>query len=127
MYTEASKLSTRLQIGTTNKTILWAFKAIKISNSVAHTRLMSQHVTEDRDAAKVRAICLTFKNRASYVQDERTATLQMLHFIYFFSTKISTEYFKHAAHSPFFSSKCHLFRNVTFWFLYYSHFTYKVC
>jgi len=27
---------------------------------------------------------LTFKNRASYIQDERTATLQMLHFIYFF-------------------------------------------
>ena len=27
----------------------------------------------------------------------------MLHFIYFFSTSISTEYFKHAAHSPFFS------------------------
>jgi hypothetical protein len=27
---------------------------------------------------------LTFKNRASYIQDRRTATLQMLHFIYFF-------------------------------------------
>ena len=27
---------------------------------------------------------LTFKNRASYIQDGRTATLQMLHFIYFF-------------------------------------------
>ena len=32
----------------------------------------------------------------------RTANLQMLHFIYY-STNISTEYFKHAAHSPFFS------------------------
>ena len=31
----------------------------------------------------------------------RTAYLQMLHFIYY-STNISTEYFKHAAHSPFF-------------------------
>jgi Na+/alanine symporter len=47
---------------------------------------------------------LTFKNLASYMQDGRTAILQMLHFIYFFSTIISTEYFKHAAHSPFFSS-----------------------
>ena len=29
---------------------------------------------------------LTFKNRASYIQDGRTATLQMLHFyIYFFN------------------------------------------
>jgi cytochrome bd-type quinol oxidase subunit 2 len=32
----------------------------------------------------------------------RTANLQMLHFIYY-STNIRTEYFKHAAHSPFFS------------------------
>jgi len=31
----------------------------------------------------------------------------------FFSTNISTEYFKHAAHSPFFSSKCRLFYNAT--------------
>jgi hypothetical protein len=57
---------------------------------------------------------LTFKNRASYIQDGRTATLQVLHFIYIFSTTISTEYFKHAAHSPFFSSKCCLFHNATF-------------
>ena len=32
----------------------------------------------------------------------RTANFQMLHFIYY-STNIRTEYFKHAAHSPFFS------------------------
>jgi len=38
----------------------------------------------------------------------------MLHFIYIFSTNISTEYFKHAAHSPFFSSKSRLFHNATF-------------
>jgi len=57
---------------------------------------------------------LTFKNRVSYIQDWRTATLQILHFIYIFSTNISTEYFKHAAHSPFFSSKCRLFYNATF-------------
>ena len=31
-----------------------------------------------------------------------------------FSTNISTEYFKHAAHSPFFSSKCRFFHNATF-------------
>jgi hypothetical protein len=30
---------------------------------------------------------LTFKNRASYIQDGRTATLQMLHFIYIFFNK----------------------------------------
>ena len=33
----------------------------------------------------------------------RTANLQMLQFIYY-STNICTEYFKHAAHSPFFFS-----------------------
>jgi hypothetical protein len=35
-------------------------------------------------------------------------------YIYFFSTNISTEYFKHDAHSPFFSSKCRLFHNANF-------------
>ena len=35
-------------------------------------------------------------------------------FYIFLSTNISTEYFKHAAHSPFFSSKCRLFHNATF-------------
>jgi hypothetical protein len=45
---------------------------------------------------------LIFKNRASYIYDGRTTTLQMLHFIYIFSTNVSTEYFKHAAHTPFF-------------------------
>ena len=49
-------------------------------------------------------------------------------FYIFFSTNISTEYFKHAAYSPFFSSKCRLFHNATFfWFLCYSHLTYRVC
>jgi hypothetical protein len=57
---------------------------------------------------------LTFKKLASYIYDGRTANLQILHFIYFFSTNISTEYFKHAAYSPFFSSKCRLFHNASF-------------
>jgi hypothetical protein len=34
--------------------------------------------------------------------------------LYIFSTNISTEYFKHAAHSPFLFSKCRLFHNATF-------------
>jgi len=34
--------------------------------------------------------------------------------MYIFSTNISTEYFKYAAHSLFFSSKCRLFHNATF-------------
>jgi hypothetical protein len=52
---------------------------------------------------------LTFRNLVSYIKDGSTTILQMLHFIYLFSTNISTEYFKHAAHSPFFSSKCRFF------------------
>jgi len=34
--------------------------------------------------------------------------------LYIFSTNISTEYFKHAAYSPLFSSKCRLFHNAAF-------------
>jgi hypothetical protein len=34
--------------------------------------------------------------------------------LYIFLTNLSTEYFKHAAHSLFFSSKCRLFHNATF-------------
>jgi hypothetical protein len=34
--------------------------------------------------------------------------------LYVFLTDISAEYFKHAAHSPFFYSKCRLFHNATF-------------
>jgi hypothetical protein len=35
-------------------------------------------------------------------------------FYIFFSTNISTEYFKQDAHTPFFSSKWRLFHNATF-------------
>jgi hypothetical protein len=51
--------------------------------------------------------CVLYKGRAyRYPPD--------VAFHIFFSTNISTEYFKHAAHSPFFSSKCYLFHNATF-------------
>jgi hypothetical protein len=50
-----------------------------------------------------------------------------LHFIYFFSTNISTEYFKHAAHSPFFSSKCRLFHNATVFGSCIIHILYTGC
>jgi hypothetical protein len=35
-------------------------------------------------------------------------------FYIYFLTNICTDYFKHAAHSPFFSSECRLFHNTTF-------------
>jgi hypothetical protein len=50
---------------------------------------------------------LTFKNRATYICDGRTAILQMF-ILYIFSTNKNTENFKHFVHSPFFSSKCRL-------------------
>jgi hypothetical protein len=59
-------------------------------------------------SSELLTVSLTFKNCASYIEDGRTGTLQMLHFTYIVSTNISTEYFKHAAHSPFFFSKCSL-------------------
>jgi len=48
-------------------------------------------------------------------------------FYILFSTTISTEYFKHAAHSPFFSSKCRLFHNATFFGSCIIHVLHTVC
>jgi hypothetical protein len=42
-------------------------------------------------------------------------------FYMFFSTTINTKYFKHSAHSPFFSSKCRLFHNATYFGLCIIH------
>jgi len=91
--------------------------------------LLAKHINSMMLAAgeQVSSLVLTFKDRASYIQDGRTATLQMLHFLYFFSTNISTEYFKHAAHSPFFSSKCRLFHNATSFASYIIHILHTGC
>ena len=48
-------------------------------------------------------------------------------FYIFFSTNISSEYFKHAAHSPFFSSKCRLFHTATFFGSCIIHILYTEC
>jgi hypothetical protein len=56
-------------------------------------------------------VSLTFKNRALlYIGWVYRYPPNVIFYI-FFSTNISTEYFKHAEHSPFFSSKCRLFHN----------------
>ena len=55
-----------------------------------------------------------------------TANLQMLHFVYY-STNIRTEYFKHAAPPRFFSSKCCLFHNATFFGSCIIHILYTEC
>jgi hypothetical protein len=48
-------------------------------------------------------------------------------FYIYFSTNIGIEYFKHAAHSPFLSSKCRLFHNVTFFGSYIIHILHTEC
>jgi len=77
----------------------------------------------------IQLIFLTFKNRASYLYIGRSYRYPPdVAFYIFFSTNISTEYFKHAAHSPFFSSKYGLFHNATFFGSCIIHiFTYRVC
>jgi hypothetical protein len=100
---------------------------IKLSQNFLYNTYFLHHITsatiwshyEDRGSIFSQNIrkfnlWLTFKNCVSYIKDGHTTTLQMLHFIFFFSKNISTEYFKHAAHSPTFSSKCHLFHNAAF-------------
>ena len=59
----------------------------------------------------------------------RTASLTSKRCIlYIYSTNIGTEYFKHGIYSPFFSlQNAVCFIILTIWFLYYSHFIYRVC
>jgi hypothetical protein len=64
---------------------------------------------------------LTFKNRA-YVPLPCKCCI-----LYIFSTNISTEYFKHAAHSPSFSSKCLLFHSATFFGFCIIHILHTEC
>ena len=48
--------------------------------------------------------------------------------LYIYSTNIGTEYFKHGIYSPFFPlQKAVCFIIITFWFMYHSHFIYRVC
>jgi hypothetical protein len=55
------------------------------------------------------------KSHASYIYRTGVPLPSRCCILYIFiSTNISTEYFKHAAHSPFFSSKCRLFHNTIF-------------
>jgi hypothetical protein len=48
-------------------------------------------------------------------------------FYIIFSTNISAEYFKHAAYSPFFSSKCRFFHNANFFGSCIIHILYTGC
>jgi hypothetical protein len=69
---------------------------------------------------------LTFKNRASYIGRAYRYPPDVAFYIYFL-TNISIEYFKQAAHAPFFSSKCRLFHNATFFGSYIIHILHTGC
>ena len=57
---------------------------------------------------------LTFSRLMTYICRTSPLTSRCC-ILYTYSTNIRTEYFKHATHSPFFSSsKCHLFHNAIF-------------
>jgi hypothetical protein len=64
--------------------------------------------------------CVQYKERAYRYPPE-------VAFYIFFSTKISTEYFKHAAHSRVFSSKCRLFHNANFFGFCIIHILHTEC
>jgi len=49
-----------------------------------HCAMSLQTLVHLSHGAAIHAV-LTFKNRASYILDGRTNTLQMMHFIYFFN------------------------------------------
>ena len=69
---------------------------------------------------------LTFKNLRSIYRTGVPLPSRCC-ILYIFSTNISTEYFKHAAHSPFFSSKCRVFHNATFFVFCIIHILHTGC
>jgi hypothetical protein len=58
------------------------------------------------------AVILTFKNLSPIYIGR--AYRYPTNVAFYIKKNISTEYFKHVAHSPFFSPKCRLFHNATF-------------
>jgi hypothetical protein len=95
---------------------------LKINNS--HKTDTSRFLSNEHTATN-----LTFKNRASYVRVYGTGVPLPSKFciLYIFSTNINTKYFKDAAHTPFFSSKCRLFHNATFFGSYIIHILHIGC
>jgi hypothetical protein len=59
--------------------------AAKMTEELRQPNEKSNAIQEGIQHTKARlGEVLTFKNRASYIQDGHTATLQILHFVYFF-------------------------------------------
>ena len=91
----------------------WTYTVTDYVRTTYGLRRLTRILTLNKENLSLRAT-LTFKNRASYIYRTGVPLPSRCCILYIFSSNISTEYFKHAAHSPFFSSKCRLFHNATF-------------
>ena len=87
--------------------------SVCLLNPRSHIRVPMTTVTTTHSVTFTTKL-LTFKNRASYIYRTGVPLPSRCCILYISSTTVSTEYFKHAAHSPLFSSKCRLFHNATF-------------
>ena len=87
------------------------------SQTLTATGLYLQHAANLQPPCDLQIqLPLNFSRLMIYIYICHTAPLtSRCCILYIYSTNICTEYFKHAAHSPFFSSsKCRLFHNATF-------------
>ena len=66
----------------------------------ASCRFTNHHTTNN--CTNCMSFILTFRNRASYIYRTGTPLPSKHPILYIYSTNTRTEYFKHAAHSPFF-------------------------
>jgi hypothetical protein len=63
---------------------------------------------------RIAAIRVTCMSDLRHIHDPVLSSLKMEGICFFFFFYIISDYFIYAAHSPFFSSKCRLFHNATF-------------
>jgi hypothetical protein len=117
-YNRSEKCLIRNSHDNTNKCINVKLISIHIicrnSDMFWSTLIIFRELT-NVSTAYIRSGLSTFKNCASYIYIGQAYRYHPdVTFYIFFSTNISTEYFKHAAHSLFISSKCCLFHNANF-------------
>jgi hypothetical protein len=112
-----------------------AFSSVCIVDKLCSARIIISHLW-GRDVRQCHIFVLQFCNHKCSVRPLRTVLPiygtgvplpSRCCILYIFSTNISTEYFKHAAHSPFFSSKCRLFHNATFFCSFIIHILHTGC
>ena len=109
-------------------------KKFTLRYSVSESYIIQQHCVSYRDCTvpnETNYITLSCRTTYIYIYIYicRTAPLtSRCCILYIYSTNKRTEYFKYAAHSPFFfSSKCRLFHNATFFGSCVIHILYTGC